>query len=220
MLCVRLTSYLASGLALAALLAGCFPRLARYDADGPQQASRPQPSAQPVPDGSIFAGGPIAPFKPTWEPLAPERVRAFIMLTNPYLSADLVEIESRAILRYAADHAVPTSLLLSLLATESSFNPRAVSPVGAQGLGQLMPATARDMGVNDPFDPEQNISGTAKYLAWLGRSFERHPQRWELALASYLAGIGTVSKQLKGGKPLTNEQTVYVKKIIGLTAKV
>jgi soluble lytic murein transglycosylase-like protein len=193
-----------------ALLTGCFPRLASYG-DGPAPDAPAQPAAQPSP-----AANP-----PTIAETMPvERVYAFIMVTNPYLTPAMAKQEAEAIVRHAGLRNVPVSLVVSLIATESSFNPRAVSPVGAQGLGQLMPPTAKDMGVTDPFDIEQNIAGTTRYIAWLGQYWNKHPRKWEMALASYLAGVGTVSNQLKAGRDLTNEQAAYVKKILHLTEKV
>lgn len=189
-------------------LGGCFPRIANYGDPGDQ----PEPGQ--AMDGGLF------PFQSGQEPVATERILAFIVATNPFLTADLARREADVIARQAADHGVPTTLLLGLIATESSFNPRAVSPVGAQGLGQLMPPTWRDMGISDPFDVDQNVYATARYIAWLGRTWVGHPRRWEMVLASYLAGIGTVSRQLKAGRDLTSEQAAYVKKIFRLTAKV
>lgn len=194
-----------------ALLTGCFPRLAQYDgaqADAPRSQVTPDPAASP-------SGAPVLA-----EALSEDRLFAFIVMTNPYLTPAMARQEAEAIVRHARARSVPVSLVASLIATESSFNPRAVSPVGAQGLGQLMPATAREMGVSDPFDIEQNIAGTTRYIAWLGSVWAGHPRRWEMALASYVAGVGTVSRQLKAGRDLTNEQTAYVKKVLNLTAKV
>lgn len=76
------------------------------------------------------------------------------------------------------------SLLAALVRAESAFDPRAVSWAGAQGLGQLMPKTARHLGVADPFDPVQNLDGSARYLAVQVRRF----RSVRLALAAYHAG--------------------------------
>lgn len=200
-------------LLLAATLSGCFPRLARYDGD---PAPRPTPEAP----AAAVPPSPAIPFAPNQENIPVERIYAFIMVTNPYLPPETARLEAELIVRHAAEKGVPVALVVSLIATESSFNPKAVSPVGAQGLGQLMPPTARDMGVNDPFDIEQNIHGTTRYLAWLGKYWGNHPRRWELVLASYLAGVGTVSKQVQVGRDLTQEQSTYVRKILHLSGKV
>lgn len=89
----------------------------------------------------------------------------------------------------AATHAIPPHLFLALVKAESGFNPNAVSPKGAIGLTQLMPATAKSLGV-DPYDPEQNLIGGARYLH---QQYERFGT-WPLALAAYNAGPTRVAK--------------------------
>ena len=82
---------------------------------------------------------------------------------------------------------------------ESNFNPHAVSPVGAMGLMQLMPATAKELGVTDPFDPEQNINGGVFYLADQYRHLREipvHIDRLKFALASYNGGRGYINLAL------------------------
>ena len=98
-------------------------------------------------------------------------------------------------------------LFVELVRAESAFDPRAVSPKGAQGLGQLMPATARELGVADPFDPEQNLDGAARYLCdQLARFGDAR-----LALAAYNAGPHRVVEH--GGVPPFRETRAYVAKI-------
>jgi len=86
---------------------------------------------------------------------------------------------------------VESRLIKAVIMAESSFNPNAVSKSGAQGLMQLMPITADDMNVGDPFDPEENIYGGTQYLSLLLKKF-KHDKG--LALAAYNAGPKTVSK--------------------------
>ena len=85
--------------------------------------------------------------------------------------------------RVAARHGVAPALVRAVIHTESNYNPRAVSPKGAQGLMQLMPATAQRYGVTDTFDPEQNVQAGVRYLAELMALFNNN-----LTLAAYNAG--------------------------------
>jgi soluble lytic murein transglycosylase-like protein len=82
-------------------------------------------------------------------------------------------------------------LIHSVIKVESNYNPFAVSPKGAQGLMQLIPSTARRFGVNDVFNPIQNIEGGAKYLRYL---LDLYHENIPLALAAYNAGEGAVAK--------------------------
>lgn len=103
---------------------------------------------------------------------------------------------------------VNAALLRAIIHAESGFNPRALSYKGAQGLMQLMPGTAFDLGVGDAFDPAQNISGGARYLAMLLHDFHGDVK---LAAAAYNAGAGAVTKY--GGVPPYAETQVYVKRV-------
>lgn len=106
---------------------------------------------------------------------------------------------------------VNAALLRAIIHAESGFNPRALSYKGAQGLMQLMPATAFELGVGDAFDPGENISGGARYLATLLRSYHGDVQ---LAAAAYNAGAGAVKKY--GGVPPYAETRVYVQRVATL----
>ena len=101
-------------------------------------------------------------------------------------------------------------LLRSVIQVESAFNARAVSREGARGLMQLMPATARELGVADSFDPQQSILGGARYLKQMMDEFGRI----ELALAGYNAGPGAV-RRYKGIPPYM-ETRDYVRKVMSL----
>ena len=108
----------------------------------------------------------------------------------------------------ARKHNVPEDLFLRLVRTESNFRPGARSNKGAIGLAQLMPFTARQLGVN-PHDPKQNLDGGARYLSQQYRRFGD----WRLALAAYTAGPGAVEQY--HGVPPYAETRNYVKAILG-----
>lgn len=108
----------------------------------------------------------------------------------------------------ARKHGIPESLFLRLVQQESGFNPTARSHKGAIGLAQLMPGTARALGV-DPHNPAQNLEGGARYLKQMYQKFGS----WRLALAAYNAGPGAVQKH--NGVPPYKETKNYVKVILG-----
>jgi soluble lytic murein transglycosylase-like protein len=110
---------------------------------------------------------------------------------------------------------IDARLVVALVAVESAWNPRAVSPVGARGLGQLMPATAAGLGV-DPDDAEANLHGTVTHLAGLLARYERFPpqERYGRAIAAYNAGAGAVDRY--GGIPPYRETQLEVRRVIGL----
>ncbi len=109
----------------------------------------------------------------------------------------------------AQKYGLEPEFVLKVIEAESGGNPQAVSPKGAIGLMQLMPATARALGVSDPFDPVQNIEGGVRYLRHLIDRFGD----LRLALAAYNAGPGNVQRY--GGIPPFPETQQYVKKILG-----
>lgn len=133
-----------------------------------------------------------------------------VRATKPFqvASAKSAPYES-TISEYAARVGVAADLVRAVIQVESAFNPKAVSSKGAIGLMQLMPATAKDLGVTDPFDPEQNIRGGVTYLKQL---LDRFDHKVELALAAYNAGMGNVEKHGNTVPPFKETQN-YVNKI-------
>lgn len=125
------------------------------------------------------------------------------------------DLEARAskyagyIVKHADAYKVDPLLVKAVMRVESCFDAKAVSRVGAQGLMQLMPFTARELGVINSFDPDQNIRGGVLYLS---RMLKRFSNNRSLALAAYNAGPGAVSKY--NGVPPYRETKSYLKKVL------
>ena len=116
---------------------------------------------------------------------------------------------------YAKKHGIPERLFMELVRAESNFNTKALSLKGAMGLCQLMPQTAKELGVKDPFDPDENLNGGALYLKRLYLKY----RDWKLALAAYNAGESAVEKYGRRVPPY-RETRNYVKRIMSMAGKV
>jgi len=123
-------------------------------------------------------------------------------------SSDTVDLTS-VVNRYAALNKLDPALVHAVIRVESAYNPGAVSNKGAIGLMQLMPGTARELSVSDPYDPEQNVRGGSRYLRLM---LDRFDNRLEWALAGYNAGPGAVERY--DGIPPYTETIDYVEKVI------
>ncbi len=113
--------------------------------------------------------------------------------------------------RLAREQSVSPALVKAVIHAESAFDPRAVSRKGAKGLMQLMPRTSQSLGVDDPFNPWQNIAGGTRHLSAMLQLFPGQPQ---LALAAYNAGVGAV-RRYKGIPPYPETRT-YVRRVMNL----
>lgn len=156
-------------------------------------ADRPLPGSRPF--HPLRTGGPV-------------RGAGMAMPANPDHS-HMPARYAALLAEVAGEHALDVALLHAVVAQESGYDPAAISPAGAVGLMQLMPATARRFGVRDRFDPRQNLRGGAAYLAWLLRRFDDDVS---LALAAYNAGEGAVRRYGNAIPPFA-ETRAYVRQV-------
>ncbi len=143
-------------------------------------------------------------------PARPEAYAYVVRWYNPRLRPSQVDAIVRSVLFYSDRYGVDPRLMMALIAVESGFHPTARSPVGAYGLGQLMPATWRAMGVH-PGDPVANIYASVRVLR---ANMDRFGSNPALALAAYNAGKGAVERY--GGIPPYNETQWYVRNVLAL----
>ncbi len=143
---------------------------------------------------------PYSEQKPETKPLTPS--------TSPAEATSIKDLKQLA-QKSADQYGVNASLVKSVINAESGFDPNAVSKAGAEGLMQLMPGTAKDLGVNDPFNPAQNVDGGVRYLKSM---LNRYSNNVPLALAAYNAGPGAVDKAQ--GIPDFPETQDYVQKVM------
>lgn len=139
---------------------------------------------------------------------------AWIQSFNPSLSDAAADNIAETVFRHCKPYNIDPRFALSLMAAESAFQTTAVSRVGAEGLGQLMPETAARLGVKDAFDIDQNVEGCTKFLNELLAMWSSSKDCLKLVLASYNAGPGAV-KQF-GGIPPYEETQSYVAYVMSL----
>lgn len=139
-----------------------------------------------------------------------QMVNARLVAANSARETSPVEIDA-SIARAAARHNVDPNLVRAVVKVESNFNPNAVSRKGAMGLMQLMPSTARQLNVKNPFDPEQNVDAGVRHLKQL---LENYGGDVRLSLAAYNAGSGAVTRS--AGVPHYHETQNYVNRITNL----
>lgn len=126
-------------------------------------------------------------------------------------SKSVPAVYQKKLMEVAAKYRLPVKLLTAIAQVESGFDPFAVSPKGAIGIMQLMPSTAKLVGVKEPLNPLENIEGGAKYLRML---LDKYSGDLVLALAAYNAGPEVVDKY--GGVPPFEETISYIEKILKL----
>jgi len=153
---------------------------------------------------SLKDGGEIGLPAASLRGLVPDEVVEEVAMA-PAGSGDLRELATAA----ARRHGLDPGLVLAVVSVESAFRPEAVSRKGAQGLMQLMPATAASLGVKDVFDPVENLDGGSRHL---GSLLTLYGGDLVSALAAYNAGAGAVARH--GGVPPYRETRAYVKKVL------
>jgi soluble lytic murein transglycosylase-like protein len=202
-----------------------------YVNDGPQKPV-PRPEAQPPRHNLMYWSTKDNRWKPVPPPNAAimQAARSAAAEVNQYLvrespesaNAKLLAANARAaqtspvdidaaIAQAAARHNVDPNLVRAVVKVESNFNPNAVSRKGAMGLMQLMPSTARQLNVKNPFDPEQNVDAGVRHLKQL---LENYGGDIKLTLAAYNAGAGAVARS--AGIPHYAETQNYVRRITNL----
>jgi soluble lytic murein transglycosylase-like protein len=130
-------------------------------------------------------------------------------VTRPSGSTDVFDEFEPLVREHAARQSLRPDLVRAVIQVESGFNPWARSPKGAMGLMQLMPGTARELGVRNPYDPAENIRGGTEYLRQL---LDKYDGNEELALAAYNAGSGAVDRYGRRVPPY-QETKDYVRKV-------
>jgi hypothetical protein len=138
----------------------------------------------------------------------------FIKNQNPRLSDKEAYRIAQAVVGFSLKHKVDARLVMAMMITESSINPNVTSHAGAMGLLQLMPGTARYLGVRDAYDVVDNIDGGIRYIRKMMDIHGETGYGLQLAVAAYNAGPGAVKKH--GGIPPFRETQNYVRKVLGL----
>jgi hypothetical protein len=157
-----------------------------------QAEGMPSPIQGNIGSGPIDLRGETPPFDPTSTGGMPRKVEIDLLID-----------------RVAREQGVDAKLIHAVVQAESSYNPYDISDTGAKGLMQLMPETAKEVGVRNPFDAYENLTGGTKYLK---KMIDRYPGRLDLALAAYNAGPGYVDKAK--GIPEFAETQRYVPKVL------
>jgi len=160
------------------------------------------------PDGTLHFSN--CPMGTDWKLYARETSRQYRYASYPKPRTRVSGIRYEELISTVArSFGLSPTVVKSVIEVESGYNPNALSPKGAMGLMQIMPQTAQDLGVNDPWDPAENIRAGTRYLSWLLRKYNGN---LSLALAAYNAGPAAVDSF--GGIPPYQETTEYVKNVL------
>ncbi len=155
---------------------------------------RPNPNVVRQADRTpIPTSGSINPyFKGVLPSSARSLIHKFILkYRKPHEAAEI----TNSIMIHSQKYNVNPKLVAALIARESRFNPRAVSSAGARGLGQLMPSTAKSLGITNAFNIDQNAKGTIRYVSYLLSRFKKKSKQISFALAGYLEGPNGVARK-------------------------
>jgi len=155
---------------------------------------------------AAMSSAPLA--RPVGALLPTQKLKPTVDVSAEYIAIPASEAYDDIVQEAAALYDMDANLIHAVMQAESAFHPYAVSRAGAEGLMQLMPELSDEMGVSDAFDPRENIMGGARYLK---RLLDYHNGNIDLALASYNAGPGNVSRYK--GVPPFRETRNYVKTI-------
>lgn len=205
---LALSAVSAFGAEYAVLASGAQLRIERHEAAGAMV--RLYTSAEAfleLPASAVTGYEPIEVVAPPPAPPAPaipETAAPVETSAKPATPQELVD-------RVAAQHGIPAALVHAVVRAESAYRQDAVSPKGAIGMMQLMPATAASLNVN-PYDAEQNVEAGTRYLRQLLLQYQDYPDQVKRALAAYNAGPGAVQKY--NGVPPYRETQLYVHKVV------
>lgn len=178
----------------------------------PPKAKTKMPTRWPVAQhrSSTSSRGPLT------DPRILSMYKQVVQSFNPKLTEAQATIISRSVIESSYKQGVDARFIMAIFAAESRFKPKATSRAGAMGIGQLMPGTARGLGVKNAYDPEDNIQGAVKLLQkhWLTYSEKTDDFGKFIALvcAAYNAGPGAVKKY--GGVPPYKETRTYIQRVV------
>ena len=165
-------------------------------ATGTHTSSNSGPAGTPASQISIpyDAQLPIANFDQVRDPELIDTLKMYVSRKALRVAAVDAQLMATEIFENSKTFDVNPRLVVALIERESQFNPKAVSSSGAMGLGQLLPSTASNLGVQDPFDISQSVKGTVRYIRLMLDRFVGNEKQIVLALASYKEGYGTITR--------------------------